>query len=1015
LQSVEEKLLHYKKNEAVLTDKINVLNIDVKLRDKVLADYTKNLEQAEKERDELKLTLEKLQDSPKALNNLLDSQVSDKSKVGNYMPPKHDLRLTDEHFETVYVNVISNIAPSDVKTVESKHKTVDVNHNGVFSTEEPKPVMKNKFSPPIIEDWHSDDEILDLEKAKTAQAKEIVDLKKRVKKLERKRRYRTLGMNLFKIGTSRRKSLGEDDASKQERNLKQRDKILDDYTKNLEQAKKERDELNLTLKKLQNSSKALNNLLDSQVNDKSKDGLRYKEITPDSFVNSSKILEKQENRPDKEYHAVLPSLTGNYMPLKRDLRLIDEHFESVSVDVISNIAPSDVKTVESKRKTVDVNHRANVVPPKKPTSHLAETQKPELKVYNRKPKNVKNVGSSNKAKIIESKTANHSEPNHTWGSNATDIPSSSSIVMTGCPDCSLVSGLRMFETHDREPLSAHELFPVAVAPRAADLADSHVSTSINQDAPSTSIPSTQEQEHSSIISQGFEELPKRFDYIDVQGSKKARLKLKELMELCTKLSDKVLDLEKTKTAQAKEIADLKKRVKKLERKRRSRTPGMNLFKIDSYVSDKSKAGLGYKEITLDSFVNSSKILEKQENRSDKEYHSVLPPLTGNYMPPKRDLKLIDEHFESVSIDVIFNIAHSDVKTVESNHKTVDVNHKGAFGTEKPKPVMKNNFSPPIIGKNMFLTKALTAVLTASWTAALTILMKNSSIIRLKHCSNKELNANSGNSHLFTFTVFRSRWKMIAVAGILDGGVLLLENVRFYKKEEKNDPAYAKKLVSLADFPNKLFAAIVGGSKVSSEIGVIVSLSRKWKKISLTLQHHFLKGKSKGVSLVLSSDVVIADKFTTDANSKVVPAKEIPDRWMGLDIGPDSIKSFSETLDTTKTIIWNGPMCVFEMEKLAAETESCVLISTISLLSLHYYPKGWLSVGMGKHCNASSFKGSVAAGASIQYGYISAKSAYGQVSTSFGSGLFSYASGLDSMSIVYCQDAGTGLWECNKVS
>nr|GFB13712.1 putative phospho-glycerate kinase [Tanacetum cinerariifolium] len=82
--------------------------------------------------------------------------------------------------------------------------------------------------------------------------------------------------------------------------------------------------------------------------------------------------------------------------------------------------------------------------------------------------------------------------------------------------------------------------------------------------------------------------------------------------------------------------------------------------------------------------------------------------------------------------------------------------------------------------------------------------------------------------------------------------------------------------------------------------------------------------SKGVSLVLPSDVVIADKFATDANSKVVPAKEIPDRWMGLDIGPDSIKSFSETLDTTKTIIWNGPMCVFEMEKLTAETEKSKL-------------------------------------------------------------------------------------------
>ncbi|GJU60501.1 retrovirus-related pol polyprotein from transposon TNT 1-94 [Tanacetum coccineum] len=87
---------------------------------------------------------------------------------------------------------------------------------------------------------------------------------------------------------------------------------------------------------------------------------------------------------------------------------------------------------------------ANVVPPKKTTSHSVETQKTELKVYSRKPKNVKNVGTSKKAKIVESKNANHSEPNHTWGSNATDIPSSSFLVMIGCPDCSLVSGLRCF-------------------------------------------------------------------------------------------------------------------------------------------------------------------------------------------------------------------------------------------------------------------------------------------------------------------------------------------------------------------------------------------------------------------------------------------------------------------------------------------------------------------------------------------------------------------------------------------
>ncbi|GKD33657.1 integrase, catalytic region, zinc finger, CCHC-type containing protein [Tanacetum coccineum] len=73
----------------------------------------------------------------------------------------------------------------------------------------------------------------------------------------------------------------------------------------------------------------------------------------------------------------------------------------------------------------------NVVPPKQTTSHLDEIQKLEIKVYSRKPKNVKNIGSSKMAKIVESKNANHSEPNHTWGSNATDIPLSSSLVMTG--------------------------------------------------------------------------------------------------------------------------------------------------------------------------------------------------------------------------------------------------------------------------------------------------------------------------------------------------------------------------------------------------------------------------------------------------------------------------------------------------------------------------------------------------------------------------------------------------------
>ncbi|CAL9192479.1 unnamed protein product [Musa hybrid cultivar] len=232
-----------------------------------------------------------------------------------------------------------------------------------------------------------------------------------------------------------------------------------------------------------------------------------------------------------------------------------------------------------------------------------------------------------------------------------------------------------------------------------------------------------------------------------------------------------------------------------------------------------------------------------------------------------------------------------------------------------------------------------------------------------------------------------------VAALPDGGVLLLENVRFYKEEEKNDPEFAKKLASLADLyvndafgtahrahastegvtkflkpavagylmqkeldylvgavanPKKPFAAIVGGSKVSTKIGVMESLLEKVDLLllgggmiftfykaqgssvgsslveedKLNLATSLLeKAKSKGVSLLLPTDVVAADKFAADANCMVVPASGIPDGWMGLDIGPDSIKAFSESLDTTKTIIWNGPMGVFEFEKFAVGTEA----------------------------------------------------------------------------------------------
>nr|GEX19255.1 hypothetical protein [Tanacetum cinerariifolium] len=211
LQYVEERLAHYKKNEVVFEEKINILNLKVKLRDNALVENTKKLEKVEKERDELKLTLEKFQNSAKSLNNLLENQVSNKVKTrlgykaaspavesfvnsskmlenqenvksifdkgyyhavsppytGNYIPHKPDLMFVDKQVESESVDVVSNIASSDVKTVESKHEYVDLKNKSknpssrracMYNTVEIKPLRKNSFSPPIIEDWNSDDE-----------------------------------------------------------------------------------------------------------------------------------------------------------------------------------------------------------------------------------------------------------------------------------------------------------------------------------------------------------------------------------------------------------------------------------------------------------------------------------------------------------------------------------------------------------------------------------------------------------------------------------------------------------------------------------------------------------------------------------------------------------------------------------------------------------------------------------------------------------------------------------------
>ncbi len=149
-------------------------------------------------------------------------------------------------------------------------------------------------------------------------------------------------------------------------------------------------------------------------------------------------------------------------------------------------------------------------------------------------------------------------------------------------------------------------------------------------------------------------------------------------------------------------------------------------------------------------------------------------------------------------------------------------------------------------------------------------------------------------------------------------------------------------------PQRPLAAIIGGSKVSSKITVIETLLDKVDKLLIgggmiftfykarglnvgksLVEDEFLdlakkleaKAKEKGVALLLPTDVVIADSFSPDANAQTVSVENIPDGWMGLDIGPDSVKVFQDALADCKTVIWNGPMGVFEFEKFAKGTKA----------------------------------------------------------------------------------------------
>ncbi|GJX67398.1 ribonuclease H-like domain-containing protein [Tanacetum coccineum] len=163
LELVEARLAHYKKNEVVFEESINVLNLEVKLRDNALVENKKKLEKVEK-REMASPAVESFVNS----SEMLENQEYNKSKsdkgyhavpppyTGNFIPSKPDLTFMDEIVESENMDVITVVTPSNVKKVESNHESADVKNNG--DAIEPKTVRKNSFRPPVIKDWNSDDD-----------------------------------------------------------------------------------------------------------------------------------------------------------------------------------------------------------------------------------------------------------------------------------------------------------------------------------------------------------------------------------------------------------------------------------------------------------------------------------------------------------------------------------------------------------------------------------------------------------------------------------------------------------------------------------------------------------------------------------------------------------------------------------------------------------------------------------------------------------------------------------------
>ena len=228
------------------------------------------------------------------------------------------------------------------------------------------------------------------------------------------------------------------------------------------------------------------------------------------------------------------------------------------------------------------------------------------------------------------------------------------------------------------------------------------------------------------------------------------------------------------------------------------------------------------------------------------------------------------------------------------------------------------------------------------------------------------------------------------ASLKEGEAALLENVRFHKEEEKNDPEFSKALASLAEIyvndafgtahrahastagvaaylpavcgyliqkeitvmgnalanPKRPFIAILGGAKVSDKIGVISNLLDKvdtliigggmaytfMKALGYSIgtsiceddkldlaQEMMAKAKDKNVKFLIPLDNVVADKYDENANHQIADSDQIPDGWMGLDIGPKTQELFTSALKGAGTVVWNGPMGVSEWKNFAAGT------------------------------------------------------------------------------------------------